>query len=61
MILADVNLLLYAYDAQSAFHAKAKSWLEDAFSRPEPFCLCWPTLTAFTRIVTNPFPFYGVL
>ena len=54
MILADANLLLYAYDSQSPFHQKAKSWMEDAFSRPEPFGFSWFTLTAFIRIATNP-------
>jgi len=54
MILADANLLLYAYDSQSSFHRKAKSWMEDAFSSSELFCLSWFTLTAFIRIATNP-------
>jgi predicted nucleic acid-binding protein len=28
MILVDANLLLYAYDAQSPMHEKARRWLE---------------------------------
>ena len=54
MILADANLLLYAYDFESPFHKKAKAWLEEAFSSSEPFCLSWLTLIAFIRIATNP-------
>jgi len=54
MILADANLLLYAYDSQSPVHRKAKAWMEEAFSRSEPFCFSWFTLTAFIRIATNP-------
>jgi toxin-antitoxin system PIN domain toxin len=53
MILVDANLLLYAYDAQSPMHEKARRWLEDSFSRSEPFCFSWVTLTAFIRISTN--------
>ena len=53
MILVDANLLLYAYDAQSPMHEKARRWLEDCFSRSEPFCFSWVTLTAFIRISTN--------
>ncbi len=54
MILVDANLLLYAYDSLSPFHRRAKSWMEEAFSSPEPFCFSWFTLTAFIRIATNP-------
>ena len=54
MILGDSNLLLYAYDSRSKLHDKAKSWLEEAFSRPEPLCFAWLTLTAFIRIATHP-------
>jgi uncharacterized protein len=53
MILVDANLLLYAYDAQSPMHQNARRWLEESFSRSEPFCFSWLTLTAFIRISTN--------
>lgn len=54
MILVDVNLLLYAYDNTSRFHAVAKPWWEDALSQPVPVGLPWATLLAFLRITTNP-------
>lgn len=54
MILVDVNLLLYAYDNTSRFHAVAKPWWEDALSQPAPVGLPWATLLAFLRITTNP-------
>jgi predicted nucleic acid-binding protein len=53
MILVDANLFFYAYDSQSPMHQKARRWLEESFSRSEPFCFSWLTLTAFIRISTN--------
>ncbi len=54
MILLDANVLLYAYDASSRFHPKAKAWLEAALSGTEPIGLPWPTVLAFLRITTSP-------
>lgn len=53
MILADANLLLYAYNADAADHAKAKDWLEGELSGSSLLCLSWQTITAFIRISTN--------
>jgi len=53
MILCDANLLLYAYNADSAHHSKAKGWLEAELSSPSLFCLSWQTISAFIRISTN--------
>ena len=53
MIVPDANLLLYAYDRESPFHARAKSWWEDCLSGQEPVGLTYPTLFAFLRISTN--------
>lgn len=53
MILCDANLLLYAYNVDSADHAKAKEWLEGELSSQSLFCLSWQTITAFIRISTN--------
>ena len=54
MIILDANLLLYAYDRTSEWHAKARPWIEEVFSGSEPVGLPWQTVTAFLRIVTNP-------
>jgi uncharacterized protein len=54
VILLDVNLLLYAYDADSAQHEAARRWVEEAFSQPEPVLLPWTTVLAFLRIATHP-------
>jgi toxin-antitoxin system PIN domain toxin len=52
--LSDVNLLLYAYDASSALHERAKEWLEERLSATEAFGFSWLVLLAFVRLVTNP-------
>ena len=54
MIVLDVNLLLYAYDAASPDHRKARKWIEEVFSGDESIGLPWQTLTAFIRILTHP-------
>ena len=54
MIVLDANILLYAYDSASLHHAKARAWVEGAFSGVEPIGLPWQTVAAFLRIMTNP-------
>src|SRR5450432_3159767 len=54
MIMADANLLLYAYNPSSTRHAKARRWLEKTLSGTEPLGLAWATVLAFVRIGTNP-------
>lgn len=54
MILLDANLLLYAYDASSEHHARAKAWLEEVLSGSDPVGFPWATLLTFLRIGTNP-------
>ena len=54
MILVDANLLLYAEDSLSEHHERARNWWDEQLSGSSPVCLCWPVLTAFIRIGTNP-------
>jgi len=54
VIVLDANILLYAYDAASDQHAKARAWVEEVLSGTDPVGLPWQTITAFVRIVTNP-------
>jgi uncharacterized protein len=51
--LLDANILLYAYDSDSAHHVACRSWLEAAFNSEETVALPWQTLLAFVRISTN--------
>ncbi len=53
MIVLDANILLYAYDAASPQHIKARAWIEEAFSSGTPIGLPWHTIGAFLRVVTN--------
>lgn len=53
MIVPDANLLLYAYDGDSPFHERAKSWWQACLSGQEAVGLTHPTLFAFFRISTN--------
>jgi toxin-antitoxin system PIN domain toxin len=54
MILIDANLLLYAYDASSEFHAPARDWLETMLSGPTAVRLSWSCIHAFLRLTTHP-------
>ena len=53
MRLLDANVLLYAYDSDSAHHTVCRSWLEAALNSEEVVALPWQTLLAFLRISTN--------
>jgi uncharacterized protein len=53
VILPDVNLLIYAVDETSRFHADAKSWWDEALSSGQPVALCYPSILGFIRLVTN--------
>lgn len=53
MNVLDANILLYAYDADSEKHAKARAWVEQVFSDGTPVGLPWQTVAAFLRVVTN--------
>jgi toxin-antitoxin system PIN domain toxin len=54
VILIDVNLLLYAYDADAPQHRAAKRWLEELFASGETIGLPWVTVWGFLRLSTNP-------
>ena len=50
----DANILLYASDESSEFHARAKVFLNDRKEDSDILCLTWPVLMAFKRIATHP-------
>ena len=50
----DVNVLLYASDAASPVHGRAKKFLLEHSAGPETLCLAWPTLMSYLRLVTHP-------
>jgi toxin-antitoxin system PIN domain toxin len=49
----DVNLLLYAVNADSPQHEAARSWLESAFAGASGIAFCWPALVGFLRLSTR--------
>lgn len=53
MIIPDVNLLVYAYDATSPFHAQAARWWVGCLSGHEPVGLAHPVLFGFLRSTTS--------
>lgn len=54
MIVADLNVLIYATDTASKFHLVAKPWLDEAMSESETVGLCTAVTVGFVRLVTNP-------
>ena len=52
MIVPDINLLIYAYDTSSPFHAAAAAWWTDCLSGEEPVGLAPVVLFGFVRIST---------
>lgn len=53
MKLVDANLLLYAVNADSPSHAKARAWLEEQLSGAETVAFEWTVLLAFIRLSTH--------
>jgi uncharacterized protein len=49
----DANVLLYASDASSPRHARAREIVEELASGPELAYLFWPTIMAYLRIATH--------
>jgi toxin-antitoxin system PIN domain toxin len=50
----DANVLLYASDESSSFHAKAAELLERLSRGPDLLYLFWPVLMGYLRIATHP-------
>ena len=50
----DANILLYASDEASPFHARSIEAVTRAAAGPEIVYLFWPTIMAYLRIATHP-------
>lgn len=50
----DVNILLYASDETSPFHAKAAGFLQECAQGREVFCVAWLTAMSYLRMATHP-------
>ena len=53
-LTVDVNVLLYASDESSAFHAKARGLIERLAQGPDLLYLFWPVVMGYLRIATHP-------
>lgn len=53
MILPDVNVLIYAFRADTPQHHLHASWLEEVVSRGGDLALCDAVISGFLRIVTH--------
>jgi uncharacterized protein len=49
----DVNLLLYAVNADSPQHETARGWLESSFASAGGIAFSWPVLVGFLRLSTR--------
>lgn len=53
MLLADVNIFIYAHRRESLRFKEHREWLTAALHGPEPFAVSELVLSSFARIVTN--------
>jgi toxin-antitoxin system PIN domain toxin len=53
-IAIDVNILLYASDAESPHHKAARAFVESCAEGSGVFCLAWTTVMAYLRMATHP-------
>jgi hypothetical protein len=50
----DVNTLLYASDAGSPFHERARVFLAERAASRDVLCVAWPTVMGYLRMATHP-------
>ncbi len=53
MKVVDLNLLLYATNADAPQHAQARAWWEAAVNGEEQVGLAWPVVLGFLRLTTR--------
>jgi uncharacterized protein len=54
VLVVDTNVLVYASDEDSPFHAACRGWLETQRVRPGAWYTTWPILYEFLRVTTHP-------
>jgi uncharacterized protein len=54
VILADVNIFVYAFRTDAVDHEKYRDWLEEQVNSPQAFGVASVALSGFIRIVTHP-------
>jgi toxin-antitoxin system PIN domain toxin len=53
VILADINLLVHAYNRDARRHDAARVWWETRLNRTEPVGLAWVVVLGFIRLTTS--------
>ncbi len=51
MILPDVNVLIYAYNASAPLHREAVKWWEGHVNDGSSIGVCWPVFQGFVRLL----------
>ncbi len=54
MLVVDTNVLVYAADEDSPFHAACRAWLERQRGRADAWYTAWAILYEFLRVTTHP-------
>ncbi len=50
----DTNILLYASDSSSSYHARALELLRELAAGPDLFYVFWPAVISYLRVATHP-------
>jgi len=53
-MLVDANILLFAVDETSRFHAAAARWMTEQLNGPSRVAFPWQVIASFLRISTHP-------
>jgi uncharacterized protein len=53
MIVPDLNLLVYAYNADAPEHSRARTWWETCLSDIRPVGLAWSVIVGYLRLMTS--------
>jgi toxin-antitoxin system PIN domain toxin len=53
VIIPDINLLVYSYNANGPFHERSKEWWEACLSNPGVVGLPWVVMLGFVRIMAS--------
>lgn len=54
MLAVDTNVLVYAVNSTTRFHAPCRDWLDRQRRRPDAWYLTWPIVYEFLRVSTHP-------
>lgn len=53
MIIPDLNLVVYAHNADAPAHAAARAWWEALLNDDEPVAIPWVVVLGFVRLMTH--------